>query len=108
MMSAQDPASSPSLQRPAFAEPAHLSHELQLTMQSTGVEDKYWPLVLPNHSVHALVSSPATEYFFLSEVLPCVFSLAFAGGRAVSSMGVMSNLTSLLAFKNHIVLRWYS
>jgi hypothetical protein len=32
----------------AFAEPAHVSYRLQSTMQSAGVRDKYWPLVLPN------------------------------------------------------------
>lgn len=82
-----------------------ISNKLQSTMQSAGVPDKYWPLVLPNHSVYALVSSPATEYLFLSEILPCVSSLTFAGACAVPSMSVMSNLTSLLACGNHIVPR---
>jgi hypothetical protein len=74
-------------------------------MQSAGVRDKCWPLVLLNRSTYALVSSSATEYFFLSQVLPCVSSLTFVGACTVSWMSVISNLTSLLACGNHIVPR---
>jgi hypothetical protein len=81
-----------------------MSNKLQSAMQSARVTNKHLPLVLQNHAIYALLSSPTTEYLFLSEVLPCVSPLMFAGACAVSSMSVMSNLTSLLLFPGEVIL----
>lgn len=38
-----------------------MSNKLQSTMQSAGVTEKYWPLVLPNHTVYIRNRSPCTK-----------------------------------------------
>lgn len=38
-----------------------MSNKLQSTMQSAGVAEKYWPLVLPNHTVYIRNRSPCTK-----------------------------------------------
>ena len=38
-----------------------MGNKLQSTMQSAGIPDKYWPLVLPYHSVYVRNRSPCTK-----------------------------------------------